>query len=381
MRDESDVGAGVVLGIVAEQLAEFGGVERIIHTLMRRYPRSFVVAGRFDTRPGFPAADFEARARQRGIPVDCGADGADRIRLVGRGGLRSHFLSPLYARWIRTAPLEEASTVLSLGGMAWTLAVRVPAGSRHVGYIGGPPRPFYSHIEHYLRPYPRALRPVLRAAIPGLRAHHRRLLARPDRILTNSLGCARGLERLLGRPVGVLYPPARTDFFTPEPRDGSHFLAVARLFAHKRVDVLVEAFRKLPGERLIVAGEGPALERLRSAAPANVTFAGHVADHELRELYRASRALVTASIEEFGIANVEALACGVPVIGPRAGGTGEIVDDGETGVLFEDVDAHCVRDAVRRFERLDLDPAACRRGAERFSEERFLEQLEPVLSA
>jgi len=84
-------------------------------------------------------------------------------------------------------------------------------------------------------------------------------------------------------------------------------------------------------------------------------------------------------VEEFGISSAEELAAGTPVIGPRAGGTGEIVDDGETGVLFERVDADSAAAAIRESIGRAFDPDACRRAGERYSEERFLAELEPVL--
>jgi glycosyltransferase involved in cell wall biosynthesis len=370
-------GEGLV--ILAEQVAEFGGVERIVHTLLRAYPKASIVAGHFYPKTGRAADDFEVRARRLGIPI--GTNGSQpSVRLVGPGGHRSVYLGPLYAQRLRAHSLEGASVVLSMGGLGWTLAAKVPPGSRHLGYIGGLPRPLYTHTPHYLREQPRGKRPLLRASLPLLRAHHRWLLSRPHRLVTNSRASASDLSQVLGRLIDVIYPPARTGFFTPADRPREHYLAVARLYLHKRLDVLLDAFRRLPDERLVIAGDGPAAAELRAAAPPNVTFVGLLQDDELLDLYRSSRAVVTASVEEFGISSVEAHACGIPVIGPRAGGTGEIIDDGRTGVLFERVSAEDVLGSIRRFEALELDPADCRRAAGRYSEERFVEQFDAMIS-
>src|SRR5688572_8939584 len=172
---------------------------------MSHYPQSRVIAGRFDAPAGFPGDEFARRAVDRGIDLQT-ARGEPRIGLIGPGGRRSHFLSPLYARRLRAHSLEDAGTVLSLGMMAWTLAVRIPDGTHHVGYIGGPPRALYDHTDRYVRQYPRTRRRLLRASIPVLRAHHRRLLQRPDRLATNARGCARGLAELSRRDVTVIYP-------------------------------------------------------------------------------------------------------------------------------------------------------------------------------
>ncbi|MEA2308756.1 MAG: hypothetical protein QOI65_1042, partial [Thermoleophilaceae bacterium] len=277
--------------------------------------------------------------------------------------------------------LDGAAAVLSLGGMGWTLAVGAPPGARHVAYVGGPPRLYWGHTRQYLREYHSAVRPLIRASMPALRAHYRAQLRRPLALATNSAASARAIESVAGIRPQIMYPPVRTGFFTPpaEPPRQRHFLVVARLRAHKRVDVIVEAFRRL-GEPLVVAGEGPWRDRLLADAPPNVTFAGHVGDADLRTLYRESRAIVSASIEEFGLCLAEAQAAGVPVVAPNAGGSVEIVRPDETGVLFDTVDPESVERAVRRLARLEIDPAACRRYAMRFSEERFVAELEDMLA-
>lgn len=362
---------GEGLTVVTDQIAEFGGVERILATILARYPAASLVATRFDASAGFPTGDFEERLAELTTGLADGGARVDRLRLVGaEGRRRRHFLYPLYARALRSTPIEPARMVLSVGGMGWSHAVRAPAGVRHVALTGGPPRPFYGHSHEYIREYPRRVRPLIRAALPALRSHHRRVLSGPDTMVANSRYSADGLERITGRRVGVLYPPARTDYFTPADRTRSHHLVVSRLRPHKRIDVVVEAFRKL-GAPLVIAGEGPWREQLERTAPPNVSFVGHVGDDELRELYRGSRAVVSASVEEFGLCLAEALACGTPVIAPRAGGSGEIVEDGVNGVALDTADVDSVVSAVERLEAAAPDAAECRRRAERFSEASF----------
>jgi glycosyltransferase involved in cell wall biosynthesis len=371
-------GAGLV--IVHEQVAEFGGAERVLETALDRYPAAATITMRFDSPPGGMAGELELRLAERGIVNGHagGSNGSRRITFVGHGGLRNHFLSPVYARRIRATPIENASVVLTTGSMGWTSAVRPPEGVRHIAYAGGPPRALYGHSRPYLADQPQPLRLALRAAIPALRAHHRALLQRPSRLVANSRMSADGLSRIAGRPVGVLYPPVRTNFFTPDDREGTRFVAVSRVRRHKRLDLIIEAFRGL-GEHLVVAGDGPQLASLRADAPANVQFVGQLGDADLRELYRSSRALISVSVEEFGICLAEAQAAGIPVIAPRAGGSGEIVIDGETGILLDRVEPAEVAAAALRVERLGIDPMACRRSAERFSEERFLAGLAALI--
>jgi glycosyltransferase involved in cell wall biosynthesis len=371
---------GQGLTVVAEQIAEWGGTERVIESLLAHYPGASLVVGGFRSPAGFEPGQFKTRMARRmnGSARANGHPAPGTAQLVRFGGRRHHYLGPWYAWRIRSAPLDGARAVLSLGAMAWTAAVRLPPGARHVAYLGQP-RALYGHSDEYLRVYPPPLRALISAAMPGLRVHHRRLLAGVDRLVTNSRSSAALLERVAGREAEVVYPPARTGFFTPADRERTHHLVASRLHPHKRVDVVVEAFRRLR-RPLVIAGGGPWLEPLRASAPPNVHFVGHVDDdEELLELYRSSRALVSASVEEFGLCLVEAQAAGVPVVAPRAGGAGEIVLDGETGVLLDSVDPGSIARAVERLESLPVEPQACRRSAERFSEERFVAEIGRLL--
>jgi glycosyltransferase involved in cell wall biosynthesis len=354
-------GDGLV--IVHDQVGELGGSERVLQAILDRYPAA-----------GFLAPEFTTTNAPRGqLPWD------GRLRSLGTNGPRRHFLAPLYSRRVARRPLERAALVLSLAHSGWSMAVRVPPGARHVCYNAGPPRWLYGHTSRYLGSYSAPLRPLLRAAVPALRRHHKRQMRRPDRVLANSAWSAGEIARLFGRRSQVLYPPVRTDFFTPAPASRRHVLAVARLVPHKRIDVVVEAFRRLEHE-LVVVGGGPCLQALRASAPPNVRFTGYVEDAQLRDLYRSSMALVCPSVEEFGIVMAEAHAAGTPVIAPKAGGACEIVDDRVTGLLLDRLDASSLAMAVEAAVRHRFNPSACRASAERFAERHFTAALDRVLA-
>lgn len=375
-RPLEDDGRG--LAIVADQASEYGGVERSVEAVLRRFPAATLVAPGFALTPGTEAHFSRRLERLRRATNGDGPAWRGELQIVGEGGRRRHFYGPVYARRVARQPLDEASVVLSVGGAAWSLAAATPPGARHLAWVGGPPRALYGHSRAYLREYPPGLRPVLRASMPALRAHHRRLLRRPALILSNSNYSASGLAAIVGREIGVVYPPVRTEYFTPGDGPRRRFAAVARLRFSKRVDLLVDAFRGLDHE-LVIAGDGPLLASLRAQAPPNVSFAGHLGDAELRELYRTSAALVSASVEEFGMCLAEALACGTPVLAPREGGASEIVRDGESGLLLDSLSPAAIADGVRSLARRPFDPTACRRGARRFDEERFLGEIEQAL--
>jgi glycosyltransferase involved in cell wall biosynthesis len=352
------------LAIVADQVEELGGSERVLEAILHRYPAAEVFAPEFSTT---------------NLPQSHPLPWKGRVTRLGRHGRRRHFLSPLYARRLAANPLQAATVVLSLAHAGWAMAAEIPPGARHICYNAGPPRWLYGHTGQYLRSYPGLLRPALRAAVPALRAHHRSLMRRPDRLITNSRWSAEEIGRLFRRTAEPIYPPVRTDFFTPAPRRRRHLLTVARLVPHKRVDVVIEAFCGL-GQELVVAGGGPWRDQLRGRAPANVTFTGYVDDERLRELYRSSIAVICPSTEEFGIAMAEAQATGTPVIAPRCGGALEIVWDGATGILLDRIDPRSIAEAVRSLVDSQVDRFACRKSAERFGQSLFLSRLERVVT-
>ena len=354
---------GTRVAIVAEQFYEHGGTERVIDALLRRHPEAMVLAPRFS---------------DQGVAKGSRADGR-RVTTTWRGRHCWHYLGPLYARRMRQLEPPQAKLVVSMVSHGWGSAVALPPGARQLVYFAGPSGALYTRSRDYLRASPWPLRPLARAALPALRRHYQRSFRAADRVIANSSWVAAAFAQEHGYRPEVIHPPVRTDFFTPAAGEREQLLFVGRQVQHKRIADLVEAFRTLE-QRLVVVGDGPLLPALRRAAPPNVQFRGSVEDEELRELYRASAALIHPSVEEFGIVMAEAHACGTPVIAPRAGGALEIVDDGRTGLLLDRVEPASIAAAVEELGRRSFDWAACRSSAERFSERIFGERFDRVLA-
>jgi glycosyltransferase involved in cell wall biosynthesis len=137
--------------------------------------------------------------------------------------------------------------------------------------------------------------------------------------------------------------------------------------------LIIDAFSQLPDRQLVVIGDGPELSRLRSKATPNITMLGHQPFDVIREHLQEARAFVFAAEEDFGIAPLEAQACGTPVIAFGGGGVTETVIDGETGVYFMERTAESLINAINTFEcdSFHPNPDRIRQNAERFSIERF----------
>jgi glycosyltransferase involved in cell wall biosynthesis len=162
----------------------------------------------------------------------------------------------------------------------------------------------------------------------------------------------------------------------PVPPARKFYVSVGRLVPYKRVDLIVEAFRRMPGRSLKIIGAGPQSDFLKQKCPPNVEFLGRQPQHVVDACLCEARAFVFAAEEDFGIAPVEAQAAGTPVIAYGKGGAQESVIDGLTGVLFSSQTPEAIVDAVERAEKIEFSPEALRANADRFSEERFRKEIQ-----
>ncbi len=251
-----------------------------------------------------------------------------------------------------------------------------PPGVPHLCYCHTPVRYAWDQIDAYFPPGT-LLGSIRRALVGRLRGWDRATAGRPTRYLANSSAVAERIRRHYDREAQVCHPPVDVDFFEGDGGARADFLlAVGALVPYKRFDFAIEAAARL-GRPLVVVGRGPEEAHLREIAgpSASVRFASGVSAAELRDLYRRCAAFVQPGEEDFGIASVEALATGAPVVALGRGGITDIVDDGETGVLYSGEGAGPLADAVRRAERLRFDYTRQRVRALRFRPERFIEEF------
>src|SRR3954469_23397933 len=286
-------------------------------------------------------------------------------------------LLPLYPHAVESLDLRGYDTVIS-SSSAWAHGVLVDPGAVHVCYCHNPFRYAWSEREATLAARSPLVRPALRLLLNRWRQWDWIAAQRVDRYVSNSELTATRVRRYLGRESVVLHPPVELERFSiGEP--GDYYLVLAELMAHKRIDVAVHAFNRL-GRRLIVVGDGPEARRLQRLAGPTVTFTGRLSDARVAELLRGARALVVTAAEEFGIAAVEALASGRPVIALESGGVLESVQAGTTGVYYPYSTPEALAATVAAFDPESIDPRACRAAAERFGTLRFQGALRGIVA-
>jgi glycosyltransferase involved in cell wall biosynthesis len=252
--------------------------------------------------------------------------------------------------------------------------------SRHLCYCHTPMRYLWELYPAYLREF--GSNPIKRAIMAPianyLRTWDYATAARVDHFVANSWNVRRRIWRTYRRRSKVVYPPVAIESFYHECPEG-YYLIVAEMVAYKRLDYAIRAFAR-NGRRLKVVGDGPEHHALKKLGTPNIEFCGRVPDHELRELYARSNALLMPGEEDFGITMVESLASGKPVIAYGRGGAVEIVRD-KCGVLYSEATEAGLDEALRTFDKIEptLNPLYLRTAVGGFSESVFEQEFKAAV--
>ncbi len=180
---------------------------------------------------------------------------------------------------------------------------------------------------------------------------------RPDYLIANSSFTARRIKKYWGKEAEVIFPPVDINRFNYKANRSDFYLSVNRLVPNKRIDLLISAFNKL-NLPLIIVGDGPEGKKLKNIANKNIIFKNNVQNKYVEDLMSKCRAFVYSGVEDFGIAPVEAIASGAPVIGLAKGGLLDTVQclktsskkDIPTGILFDNQTTSNIVDAINWFE-------------------------------
>ena len=355
------------IAVVHDWLIDYAGSERVLAEILRCFPQADV----FTLVDRMPAAER----------AFLGARRPTTSFLQRMPGIASHlaYYLPLMPLAVEQLDVTAYDLVIS-SSHAVAKGVIVAPECLHLSYVHSPMRYAWDLQFAYLRGagLERGLRgAALRWVLHRLRQWDRNSAAGVDHFIANSRFVARRILKAYRRDAAVIHPPVDTEFFSPGGEHQDFYVTVARLMPYKGLDILLDAFARMPERRLILVGEGPLYNALRRRASGNVKLTGTLPADALRSMLQKARAFVFPAVEDFGIAPVEALACGTPVIALRKGGAAETVVglEGEepTGVFFDQQSADAVVRAVGDFEAHGgrISEAACRRRAEQFSAARF----------
>ena len=293
---------------------------------------------------------------------------------------------PLFPVAVEQFDLDRFDLVISTSHCCVKSVVR-PGHARHICYCLTPMRYAWDQFDAYFGPArlgaigSRLMRPIM----ARLARWDRDTSGRVDRYVAISHYVAGRIRRYYNREATVVYPPVDTGYFSPAtmtpPAAGNRYaLVVSALVPYKRVAVAIEACR-LARVPLKIVGDGPERARLERAATGDVLFLGRRSDADVRDLYRGAGVTLLPGEEDFGIVPVEAQACGSPVVALGRGGALETVVADETGIFVDDPSAPAFADGISRAMARRFEPALIRRHAERFSRERFSDEMAALITA
>lgn len=350
------------LAIVHDFLNQFGGAERCITALHELYPEAPIYTSICDLSrlpEVFQRMDIRTSFMQR-LPFS---------------SVFHKYYFMFYPLAFERFDLSGYDVVLS-SSSAYAKGVRTRPGQLHLCYCYTPARFIWRYEDYVSR---ENIAPLFKQVLPFLLEPLKKWdLANSrgvDHFAAISGAVAERISRIYGRQSDIIYPPVETDFFRPASVDRDYYLIVSRLAPYKRIDLAVAAFNELDLPLKIVGG-GPDRARLEKLARPNIEFLGRLPDAEVRRLLAECQALIFPGEEDFGIVPLEALASGRPVIAYRAGGAAETLNDGETGVFFDEAAPRSLINAVNRFKFLAFDKEKLRARALKFDKRVFQREID-----
>ncbi len=359
------------IAVVHDFLYTYAGAERVLEQILAVYPEADLFS-LFDFLPP------DKRGFIRGKPVR--STFIQKLPFARRYH-RSYL--PLMPLAVEQLDVSSYDLVISSSYVAAKGILSRP-DQLHICYCHSPVRFAWDLQHQYLAEsgLTWGIKSLLaRAILHYIRSWDLRSAAGVDVFLTNSDFVGRRVQKVYRRSSRTVYPPVDVGRFSVQTEKDEFYLTASRLVPYKRIDLVVEAFNRMPGRRLVVIGDGPDRKRIEAAAGPNVTMLGYASDEVMRDHMQRAKAFVFAAEEDFGIVAVEAQACGTPVIAFGRGGSLETVVDGTTGMLFGEQTAEAIVEAVEAMDHWRPDPQAIRAHAERFSIAHFRESFRSIVEA
>ncbi|HHP8465702.1 TPA: glycosyltransferase family 4 protein, partial [Klebsiella pneumoniae] len=319
----------VSVGLVADWLVTYAGSEKVIAEFIKLFPQSDL----------YSVIDF--------------LSDESRSRFMNKRA-KTTFIQKLpkaksnYQRYLPFMPLAIEQLDVSKHEIILSSSHAVAKGiltgpdQLHISYVHSPIRYAWDLQHQYLREA--GLDKGIKSYIARMLLHKIRLwdcrtANGVDHFIANSQFIARRIKKVYGRDADVIYPPVDVNRFELNFNKEDYFFTASRLVPYKRIDLIVEAFSEMPNRKLVVIGDGPEMQKIKSKAKTNIEILGYQPDSVMQEYMRNAKAFVFAAEEDFGIIPVEAQACGTPVIAFGKGGALETIRplgvDKPTGLFFQ----------------------------------------------
>lgn len=337
-------------------LSPVGGGEKVLEAIHRLFPSTIHTL--VQSREGLKGSYFEH------LPIQ-----SSFIQKFPRAEKKYQSYLPFFPLAIEHFDLREYDLILSSSHCVAKGVLTTP-DQVHICYCHTPMRYAWDLMHEYLREarLDRGVKGFLaKTVLHYLRGWDVHSSHRVDHFIANSHHVARRIKKFYHRDAEVIYPPVDVQCFVEEKKKEDYYLVTSRFVPYKRVDLIVEAFSHMPAKKLIVIGDGPEKPKILKKMGKNVELLGVQSSEDLKKWLQKAKGFVFAALEDFGIAPVEAMATGTPVIAFGKGGVTETVVEGETGLFYQEQSVGAIVEAVKAFENREWDSGKCRKQAECFS--------------
>ena len=361
---------GKKVAIVTDWLTTYGGAEKVVKTLHEIFPEAPILTSQYSKKDIDWFDDCDVRTGWLNIfPA--------KLR---------KFLGPLRVIYFSNLKLGEFDVIIS-SCIAESKGIKTREDQLHISYLQGPPTQYYwgMYDDYVKNPGFGKLNGIVRfffkLLVKPLRENDYQLSKRPDYIIANSTYSAKEVETYYHRQAAVVFPPVDVDKFRPSAKTSDFYISTSRQVNWKRLDLAVEAFQDLDA-KLVLVGGGAEHDKLvaLAAGSANIEFVPTINDSkELAQLVSKAKAFIFPSLEPFGIAPIEALSAGVPVIAYKKGGVLDYVIENKNGVFFPEQTAESLKKAVLLFEKKRFNKKEVSATAKSFSKDNFKKTIEQFI--
>lgn len=356
------------VALIHDHLAQAGGAEKVLQVFCEMFPDAPIYTLLYEPQ------NVDRHFKNRRILTSI-------IQRLPGGVKHYQWYMPFMPMAVEFFNLTDYDVVIS-DASAFAKGVITGTNTLHLCYCHTPTRYLWDYSHQYIEelPYNKYFKKVISLVLNYIRLWDKGAADRVDYYIANSKTIQKRIAKYYRRESTVIYPPVETEKFSVSAEPGTYFLVGGRLAPYKRVDLVVEAFKKL-GWPLKIFGDGVDLNRLKQLAQgvSNIEFLGRVSEEEKANLYQGCKAFIYPQEEDFGITAVETMASGRPVIAYKKGGAMETVIEGKTGLFFTDQTIESLVDALERFEKITFVPVDIRRHAEEFSVSRFKTEVKAVI--
>lgn len=345
------------IALVHDYFIQMGGAERVAAAMHDSFPSA----------PIYTTVALPHRLPQELRGADIRTSAMQRLPGMEQW-FRQYFM--LYPLAVERFDLSEYDLIFS-SSSGYAKGVRRRSDAIHVCYCHTPMRWVWRYEDYVAREsFGRVARSLLPISLWGLKKWDLRAAQQPDYYLANSRLVAQRIKQTYGREAFVIPPPIDVDRFQMSAQIDDYYLVLSRLVPYKRIDLAIEACKRL-GRRLVIIGDGPDRQRLEKLAGPKTEFLSRQPDSQVNRYASRCRALLFSGEEDFGMVPLEVNAAGRPVIAFRGGGAIETVVEGVTGVFFNQPTSASLVEAIEDFESRSWDQQMMRRHAEKFDRSVF----------